>query len=140
MIKLVKEGGASAREYVDLLKKRSQEAGRQVESAVAEILANVRENGDRAVREYAAKFDGGAPESLEIPREELERLAAKADPAFVESLRRAAENIRDFHARQKQQSWLTTREDGVIMGQRVRGLARWGCTCPAARPPTPPLC
>lgn len=130
MIKLVKEGGASAREYVDLLKKRSQEAGRQVESAVAEILANVRENGDRAVREYAAKFDGGAPESLEIPREELERLAAQADPAFVESLRRAAENIRDFHARQKQQSWLTTREDGVIMGQRVRGLARVGLYVP----------
>ena len=130
MIKMVLEGGASAREYVKLLKERNREAGRKVENAVAEILENVRRDGDRAVRIYADKFDGGAPETLELPREQVEALAEKADPLFVESLKKAAENIRDFHQRQKQQSWLTTREDGVLMGQRIRGLARVGLYVP----------
>ena len=130
MIKMVLEGGASAREYVKLLKERNREAGRKVENAVAEILENVRRDGDRAVRMYADKFDGGAPETLELPREQVEALAKKADPLFVESLKKAAENIRDFHQRQKQQSWLTTREDGVLMGQRIRGLARVGLYVP----------
>lgn len=130
MIKMVLEGGASAREYVKLLKERNREAGRKVENAVAEILENVRRDGDRAVRMYADKFDGGAPETLELPREQVEALAEKADPLFVESLKKAAENIRDFHQRQKQQSWLTTREDGVLMGQRIRGLARVGLYVP----------
>ena len=130
MIKMVMEGGASAREYVKLLKERNSEAGRKVESAVAEILANVRADGDKAVRMYADRFDGGAPETLELPRAQVEALAAKADPLFVESLKRAAENIRDFHQRQKQQSWLTTRENGVLMGQRIRGLARVGLYVP----------
>ena len=102
MIKLVTEGGASAREYVRLLKERNREAGRQVESAVAEILETVRRGGDEAVRAYAAQFDGAAPETLELPREKVEELAAQADPAFVASLKKAAANIRDFHARQKQ--------------------------------------
>ncbi len=130
MIKMVMEGGASAREYVKLLKERNSEAGRKVESAVAEILANVRADGDKAVRMYADRFDGGAPETLELPRAQVEALAAQADPLFVESLKRAAENIRDFHQRQKQQSWLTTRENGVLMGQRIRGLARVGLYVP----------
>ena len=130
MIKLVTEGGASAREYVRLLKERNREAGRQVETAVAEILETVRRGGDGAVRAYAAQFDGAAPETLELPREKVEELAAQADPAFVASLKKAAANIRDFHARQKQQSWFTTREDGVIMGQRVRGLKRVGLYVP----------
>lgn len=130
MIKMVLEGGASAREYVKLLKERNREAGRKVENAVAEILENVRRDGDRAVRMYADKFDGGAPETLELPREQVEALAEKADPLFVESLKKAAENIHDFHQRQKQQSWLTTREDGVLMGQRIRGLARVGLYVP----------
>lgn len=130
MIKIVTEGGASAREYVKLLKERNREAGRKVESAVAEILDTVRREGDSAVRMYADRFDGGAPENLELPREQVEELAKKADPLFVESLKKAAANIRDFHERQKQQSWLTTRADGVLMGQRIRGLARVGLYVP----------
>ena len=130
MIKMVMEGGASAREYVKLLKERNSEAGRKVESAVAEILANVRADGDKAVRMTADSLEGGAPETPALPRAQVEALAAQADPLFVESLKRAAENIRDFHQRQKQQSWLTTRENGVLMGQRIRGLARVGLYVP----------
>ena len=75
MIKIVTEGGASAREYVKLLKERNREAGLKVENAVAEILDTVRRDGDSAVRMYADRFDGGAPESLELPRDQVEALA-----------------------------------------------------------------
>ena len=60
----------------------------------------------------------------------MQELIKACDPAFVAALERAAANIRDFHARQKQQSWLQTEANGVIMGQRVRGLARVGLYVP----------
>ena len=66
----------------------------------------------------------------EISREELKALAAQCDPKFLSALEKAAANIRDFHQRQKQQSWLTTQQDGVLMGQRVRGLHRVGIYVP----------
>ncbi|NLJ31818.1 MAG: histidinol dehydrogenase [Clostridiales bacterium] len=126
----MKQGGSLGRDFIRQLKQRSESANRQVEASVAEIIETVRARGDDAVREYTLRFDGGAPESMEIGREEMERLAAQCDPEFVGALRRAARNIRDFHERQKQQSWLTTQENGVIMGQRVRGLARVGIYVP----------
>lgn len=130
MIPVMKQGGSLGRDFIRQLKQRSESANRQVEASVAEIIETVRARGDDAVREYTLRFDGGAPESMEIGREEMERLAAQCDPKFVGALRRAARNIRDFHERQKQQSWLTTQENGVIMGQRVRGLARVGIYVP----------
>lgn len=130
MIPVMKQGGSLGRDFIRQLKQRSESANRQVEASVAEIIETVRARGDDAVREYTLRFDGGAPESMEIGREEMERLAAQCDPEFVGALRRAARNIRDFHERQKQQSWLTTQENGVIMGQRVRGLARVGIYVP----------
>ena len=76
------------------------------------------------------RFDGKAPECLEVSREELKASLEQCDPDFVETLRKAANNISDFHTRQKQQSWLTTKENGVILGQRIRGLARVGLYVP----------
>lgn len=130
MIPVVKEGTARAREFIRQLKQRSESSNRRVEAAVTEIIETVRAKGDEAVREYTLRFDGGVPECLEIPKEEMERLAAQCDPVFVNALQRAAQNIRDFHQRQKQQSWLTTQENGVMMGQRIRGLAKVGIYVP----------
>lgn len=130
MIPVVKEGTARAREFIRQLKQRSESSNRRVEAAVTEIIETVRAKGDEAVREYTLRFDGAVPECLEIPKEEMERLAAQCDPVFVNALQRAAQNIRDFHQRQKQQSWLTTQENGVMMGQRIRGLAKVGIYVP----------
>ena len=87
-------------------------------------------NGDKAVREYTIKFDGKAPDAFEVPKEELTALTADCDPEFIATLKKAADNIRNFHERQKQQSWLTTKDNGVIMGQRIRGLKRVGLYVP----------
>lgn len=130
MIPVVKEGGSFGRDFIRQLKQRSESSNRQVEASVAEIIENVHKNGDAAVREYTLRFDGSVPENMEIGKEEMKALSAQCDPAFVDALDRAAENISDFHQRQKQQSWLTTQENGVMMGQRIRGLARVGIYVP----------
>ncbi len=130
MIPMIKADGKSERELIAALKQRSGEVDQKVTAAVSDILAKVKAQGDEAVRDYTIQFDGKAPDTLEVPREEIEASLAQCDAAFVESLKRAAANIQDFHARQKQQSWLTTKEDGTIMGQRIRGLKRVGIYVP----------
>lgn len=130
MMKPVRVSGAFGEEVIRQLRERSGEKDQRVEAAVAEIVENVRQNGDRAVAEYTLKFDGKLPEKTEISREEMENLAKRCSPEFLSALQKAADNIRDFHTRQKQQSWLETRADGVMMGQRVRGLHRVGVYVP----------
>ncbi len=130
MINTVFADGQAEEILISQLKARSGEVDKKVTAAVNEILENVKVNGDKAVLEYTVKFDGKAPEKAEISKEEIDKAIEKCDSFFVKALEDAAENIRDFHERQKQQSWLTAKENGVIMGQRVRGLERVGLYVP----------
>ncbi|MFY9378821.1 MAG: histidinol dehydrogenase, partial [Acutalibacteraceae bacterium] len=82
------------------------------------------------VLEYTIKFDGKAPEQIEVSSEEIKKSIDICDKGFVTALRNSAQNIIDFHERQKQQSWLDAQENGVILGQRVRGLKRVGIYVP----------
>ena len=77
-----------------------------VEAVVAEIIENVRKNGDKALLEYSRKFDRAELTSLQVTKEEMEEALASVDPAFLEILREAAENIRRFHEKQKRTSFL----------------------------------
>ena len=130
MIRIAKGDRAYTESFIQTLKDRVSENDRKVEDSVAAILRDVRDNGDEAVRKYSVKFDGWVPESLEITMDEIEKITADCDPEFIAAMERAAENIRDFHARQKQQSRIDTYPTGVIMGQRVRGLKRVGVYVP----------
>lgn len=130
MIRIAKADGVSERELINQLKARSGEIDRKVTSAVTDILNNVKQNGDDAVREYTLKFDGHMPPKFEISREEIDSSPDKCDRDFILALYKAADNIRDFHARQKQQSWLEPKQNGVILGQRIRGLKRVGVYVP----------
>lgn len=130
MIQFVKEGGNFGREFIRQLKQRSETSNRKVDVAVEEIIENIREKGDAAVREYTLRFDGAIPEQIEISKEEMKKLSELCEPEFLTALHRAAGNIADFHSRQKQQSWLNTQSNGVIMGQRVRGLSKVGIYVP----------
>ena len=130
MITTVKADGVQEYAFIDTLKKRAQNSDKNVIPVVSEILENVRENGDKAVREYTVKFDGKAPEHTEITAEEIDNIVKLCDPELLETFRKASDNIADFHRRQVQQSWLTTKTNGVIMGQRVRGLKRVGIYVP----------
>lgn len=130
MLRILEDDGTFGKQLIAQLKKRSRKSNPEIERAVAQIIEDVRESGDAAVREYTIKFDGAVPEPLEIGAEELKKAALSCNSTFLKALERAAENIRDFHNRQKQQSWFTTRPDGVMMGQRVRALARVGIYVP----------
>lgn len=130
MIRIAKGDRAYCERFIQSLKDRVRENDRSVEDGVAEILRDVRDNGDRAVRAYSEKFDGWVPDALEISMEEIERIMQDCDPDFLAAMERAAENIRAFHARQKQQSRIDPERNGVLMGQRVRGLHRVGVYVP----------
>lgn len=129
MIRTVKGERQARLAFIDELKARVGQADRAVEESVAEIIRNVKEGGDEAVQNYSRQFDGWAPERLELTRQEMEEIAQACAPEFLEALRRAAENIRIFHARQKQQSRIDPM-GGIITGQRVRGLHRAGVYVP----------
>ncbi len=130
MIKIVKADGVQEKALINQLKERSGEINKEVTETVSKILSDVKEYGDYSVREYTMKFDGSVPESFEISKEEIDASTEKCDSDFVLALYRAADNIKDFHARQKQQSWLDPKENGVILGQRIRGLKRVGIYVP----------
>ena len=130
MINIIKADGKNEVEFLSKIEERSRNTNNDVTAVVTEIINNVRENGDKAVREYTIKFDGKAPENFEVSKDEIMSAVAECEPEFIVTLKKAADNIRDFHSRQKQQSWLNTKDNGVIMGQRVRGLARVGLYVP----------
>jgi histidinol dehydrogenase len=129
-MQILKEKEGFGPELIAQLKKRSNKATAQIESSVSEIIAKVREEGDRAVAEYTKKFDGSVPETIELSKEQMISLAAQCGEEFLGALHRAAQNIREFHERQKQQSWFETRENGVMLGQRIHGLSRVGIYVP----------
>ena len=130
MITTVTADGKKEYEFIEFLKNRAQNSDKDVIPAVSEIIENVKNNGDQAVEYYTIKFDGKAPEKTEIDSSDIDSSIAKCSPEYLETVKKAAANIADFHKRQVQQSWLTTKENGVIMGQRVRGLKRVGIYVP----------
>ena len=130
MMQIIKNGGNLGREFIKKLKERNEETNKQVDIVVSDIIENIRKNGDKALNEYTLKFDGKLPEKIDITKSEMKELTKMCEPAFLEALIRAAENIKDFHSRQKQQSWLSTKQNGVILGQRIRGLTKVGIYVP----------
>ena len=106
-----------------------------VTDTVAEILRNVRERGDEAVREYTEKFDHAKPESLTVTPAEMQEALDSVDPDFLRILKRAAENIRKFHSRQVRNSFILNDEDGILMGQKVIPVDRAGLYVPGGTAP-----
>ena len=110
-----------------------------VEAIVAEIIANVRKNGDKALYEYCEKFDKAKLSSLQVTQEEIQAAVAAVDPKFLEILRRAAANIRKFHTQQVRRSFIINDENGIVMGQKIIPVDRAGLYVPggtAAYPST----
>lgn len=130
MISYIKADGKAEKELIAQLKARSGETSKKVTESVTEIIEAVRLEGDTALDRYTKLFDGSLPEKFEVTKEEMEAAVNSVAPEFLIAVKNAAERIKDFHARQKQQSWLTTKENGVILGQRIRGLKRVGLYVP----------
>ncbi len=129
-IKTIYANGKDEVEFLKQVADRNGETDRKVTEIVSEIINNVKVGGDKAVNDYTVKFDGKAPDYYEVPRDVINDALTEADSAFVEALLNAQENIADFHNKQKSQSFVDTKENGVILGQRVRGLERVGLYVP----------
>lgn len=129
-MKITKANGKAEYALIENLKKRAGEADQKIVDIVSTIIRNVKENADDAVREYTVRFDGSVPKKTVITKEELQSYLDMVDDDFKSAIIKAKDNIYDFHLRQAQQSWMNTKENGVIMGQRVRGLHRVGIYVP----------
>lgn len=116
--------------FLEELKRRSGETNKKVSETVSAIIEDVKENGDEAVKKYTLKFDGNLPQYYEVPRDVINDALSDADPEFVNALLSAQENISDFHNRQKEQGFINAKDNGVILGQRIRGLERVGLYVP----------
>ncbi len=135
IIRKIYADGTAEKEFFAQVEKRNGETDKKVTAIVNEIIEKVKADGDKAVKEYTEKFDGKLPEYYEVPRDEINSALTEADPAFTYALLNAVENISDFHKRQKSQSFVNTKENGVILGQRVRGFERVGLYVPGGTAP-----
>jgi histidinol dehydrogenase len=111
--------------------KRSLETGTEEQrQQVLAIIDDVKRNGDQALKEYTKRFDGVSLDSLQVSEAEIAQAYEKIDDEIVQVIREAADNIRDYHERQKRESWMTMKEDGTILGQKVTPLDAVGLYVP----------
>ena len=118
----------------DLLKRSPNNYG-NYEAAVAEILDKVRSEGDSALFAYTREFDKTeiTKETIRVTEEEIREAYDAVDPALVDVIRKSSVNIRDYHERQKQNSWFTSSEEGTMLGQKVTPLQRVGVYVPGGK-------
>jgi len=101
-----------------------------VAGVVSDIIADVRANGDAALLAYCEKFDKVTLASLEVSEEEIEEAFASVDAEFIAVMKRAAQNIDDFHRRQVRSSFVIEEKEGVVIGQRISPIERVGLYVP----------
>lgn len=104
-----------------------------VVASAREIVADVRARGDEALRDYSKRFDGVELGCLRLPQEALDGALDAVDESFRAALEKAAVQIRDFHEREREQSWFTTRPDGTLLGVKVTPVAAAGLYIPGGR-------
>ncbi|MDM8270612.1 histidinol dehydrogenase [Thermophilibacter provencensis] len=102
-------------------------------STAEKIVDDVRERGDAAVREYCLRFDGSCPEEFRVPDEVVAGALDLVSPEFLAALKQARDQIRDFHEREREQSWFTTRADGTMLGVKVSPVASAAVYVPGGR-------
>ena len=130
MIQTIISDGKAEFDYLQALKARQQETNADVTRAVQDILDDVRREGDAAVTRYSAKFDHAEGPIRVIEAAEIADAKSRIDAELLSAMERAAVNIRRFHQQQVQESYVDFREDGSMMGQRVRPLKRVGLYVP----------
>jgi histidinol dehydrogenase len=131
-VKLTKESTKGI--LADLLKRSPNQYG-EYESAVAAILVRVKEQGDEALFDYTRQFDKTevTKETIRVTEAEIEEAYTLVDPALIEVIRKALVNIRNYHEKQRQNSWFTSTTSGTMLGQKVTPLARVGVYVPGGK-------
>ena len=125
----------SQKDILNSLLKRSPGNYGQYESVVADIIANVREKGDTAVFDYTKQFDKWdiSAENIRVTDAEIQAAFKQAEDAFVAVMKKSAANIEAFHKKQLRNSWIDTKPDGSILGQRILPIAVSGVYVPGGK-------
>ena len=131
-VRLTKE---STKDILENLLKRSPNNYGKFEAAVADILANIKEKGDEALFSYTKEFDKVevTPETIRVTEAEIEEAYKAVDASLLEVIRKALVNIRNYHEKQRQNSWFTSTENGTMLGQKVTPLNRVGVYVPGGK-------
>lgn len=134
-MKTIQLTAQTQKDLLDSLLKRSPNHYGQYEAVVSEIIAGVREKGDQAVFNYTKQFDKWeiTAENIRVTKAEIEEAFSVTEEAFVEVMKRSAANIADFHKKQLRNSWIDTKEDGSILGQRILPIAVSGVYVPGGK-------
>ena len=121
------------KETVDDLIKRSQADVNEVLNIVSDILKDVNENKDEAVKRYTAKFDKAELDDLQVSDDEIKEAYDNLDKNLIEALERASLNIEKFHKAQIPKEWSMEVDDGITAGQIIRPINSVGCYIPGGR-------
>ena len=114
---------------------RGTDSQKEFEDAVAVIVNAVKEEGDKALFSYTEKFDKAkmTAETIQVTEEEIRAAYGKVDDSLVEVIKKARDNIYDFHIKQVQNSWFTTKDNGIFLGQKVIPMAKAGVYVPGGK-------
>ena len=134
-MRIVKLTGETRGELLTRLLQRSTASYGSYMDTVNGILEDIRTRGDEALFEYTEKFDRTVltPETVKVTEAEIGEAYACVEPRFVEIVKHSSANIREYHSRQVRNSWIETREDGVILGQKITPLASVGVYVPGGK-------
>lgn len=134
-MKIINLTNETKRDILSSLLKRSPNNYAEFEKTVADILANVKENKDKAVFEYTKKFDGFdlCSQNIKVTQQEIDEAVESMDADFMAVMEKSAANIREYHEKQKRNSWFDAKEDGTILGQKVTPLEKVGIYVPGGK-------
>lgn len=135
MIKLLRfDDGDFAAAFAHI-ENRAEEIPADIDVTVRGILDDVQQRGDAALCDYTARFDRMdlTAVGMEVSAEEVEQAVAKVSAEDLAALKQAAERIATYHRRQKQETWLSTDEDDIMLGQMIRPLDRVGIYVPGGK-------
>jgi len=121
------------RSTINKLLQRGDEDFSQIDEVVVNIINDVKSDGDKALFNYTAKFDGVELDNIKVTEKEIEEAWEQVDSELKLILEEAAENIRSFHALQKEKTWLETKPNGVMLGQLVNPMERIGIYVPGGK-------
>lgn len=134
-MRIVKLTSETKKNILENLLKRSPNSYGKFESAVNEILANIKADGDKALFNYTKEFDKADinASNVVVTQEEIDEAYKLVDSGLIEVIRKSLVNIRSYHEKQKQYSWFDSKPDGTLLGQKVSALARVGVYVPGGK-------
>lgn len=132
MIRIVYGGGIEGKQHLASLRKRSEGIQKDTLDTVNKILEEVKSRGDEAVAEYTRIFDCSviSADKLLVSKQEIKESYEKVDKDYLDAIDTSICNVREFHEKQKQKSWMMTKEDGIVLGQTIRALESVGIYVP----------